>query len=451
LGKYESLELWCKEAENLLVAEEHEEYVKLWEKLAAGVVSGDFISIDQSVTRQLRSLFSFNSDIAGSFEEIEKDITSLRPIRVMPRPISDDLYEARYYVRKWRGWGHAERDSSGSWYFKFGSEMQKLDFIACMNCFMKWIKGLSKKQLLFLDSEGQVVEKPFRTRFTDNGRKAHLRMVYEDACAAGVLNFKKATFITLTTNPENFSSMDEANKAMGGNFNRFIAYIRKHFKKKSDQMPYINVREFQNNGRLHMHVILFGVSLQQDVNDIKRKIFTNSLVEKAWIRYGQGSVTNSQPLNWMDDKQTIWWGNRTHKPSDCKTGDGPLDYLKKYLRKVLSGNDDNVESFPDYNSLIEFLDVNGDEEFPEDGVIAALHNAKSTFQYWANSCRFYTKSQSLVTEEFAKTLLMWKIKINILRRKFPLTMVGIRNTASNIIYVSNTINSKIFKDPGDLI
>lgn len=324
--------------------------------------------------------------------------------------------------------------------------MQKLDFIACMKCFMRWIKSLSKKQLIFLDSEGNIVDKPFRTRFTDNGRKAHLRNVYEDACAAGVLNFKQATFITLTTNPDNFSSMAEANAAMGENFNRFMSYIRKHFKKKSEQMPYINVREFQNNGRLHMHIILFGIALPQDVIDIKRQIFTNKLVEDAWIRYGQGSVTNSQPLNWAEDVQTIWWGNRTHKPSDCKPGDGPLDYLKKYLRKVLSGNDD-VESFEDYDSLTDFLDISYfDGDFPEDGVIAALHNAKSTFQYWANSCRFYTKSQSLVTDEFKKTLLIWKIKINAMRRKFPLKMIGIQNTASRIVYVSERIK---FLDPGD--
>lgn len=90
LGKFESLELWCKEAKDLLVTEEYEEYVRLWEKLAAGVRCDDFVSIDQSVTRQLRSLFSFNSDIAGSFEEMEHDITSLRPVRTMPRHISDD-------------------------------------------------------------------------------------------------------------------------------------------------------------------------------------------------------------------------------------------------------------------------------------------------------------------------------------------------------------------------
>jgi len=450
LGKFETLEVWCKEAEDFLITEEYEEYLNLWDKLSAGVASGDFVSIDHNVTKRLKVLFSDHGDIVGAFGDLEQNINYLRPVRTMPRPISDDLYEARYYIRKWRGWGRTELDSAGRRYFKFTTEQQKIDFEACLKCFKRWVSKLSKKSLVFVDKAGSLVDRPFRTRFTDNSRQAHMREVYEDAFAAGESKFRAATFITLTTNPENFGSMDEANKAMSGNFNRFMAYIRKHFKKSGKQMPYINVREFQQNGRLHMHIVLFGINLPQNIVDSKKKIYTNDLVQDAWIRYGQGSVTDTRPLRWSDDKQMLWWDGRSNKPADCKSGESPFEYLKKYLRKVLSGNDKDIEDFEDYNSIVDFLDdgVDVDTDF-EENIIVALHHSKSTFQYWVNSCRFYTKSQSLVSDEFAKRLFELKIKLNIMRRKFPIKLVGIKNNASGITYICEI--SKDLMNPGDLI
>lgn len=453
LGKFETLGAWCKEAEDFLITDEYEEYLDLWEKLSRGVLTGDFVSIDQNVTKRLKALFSENSDIVGTIEDIEGNINSLRPVRKFPTPISDDLYEARYYLRKWRGWGRTELDSSGRRYFKFTTEAQKLDFESCLNCFKRWIMKLSKKKLVFVDSQGSVVEMPFRTRFTDDSRQAHLRVVFEDAFFTGESKFKSATFITLTTNPDNFKNMDEANRAMGDNFNRFMTFLRKHFKRNSKQMPYINVREFQQNGRLHMHIVLFGVSLPQNIVDHKKKIYTNDLVQDAWIRYGQGSVTDTRPLSWSDNKQGMWWDSRSNKPSDCKKGESPFDYLKKYLRKVLSGNDKDIEDYDDYAQIADFLDdtpgVDPADSDSFSNTVAALHHAKALFQYWVNKCRFYTKSQSLISKSFADKLFEIKLKKNYVRRKFPLQMVGIRDMRSGIYYISETINSTLLKDPGD--
>ncbi|MDR2944495.1 MAG: hypothetical protein LBU81_05355 [Methanosarcinales archaeon] len=450
LGKFETLEVWCKEAEDFLITDEYEEYLELWENLAAGVASGDFVSIDRNLTKRLKVLFGASPDIVGSIESIEQNINALRPVRKIPQQVSDDLYEARYYIRKWRGWGHTELDSSGRRYFKFGTEAQKLDFESCLNCFKRWIKTLSKKSLIFLDAGGNIISKPLRTRFTDDSRKAHLREVFEDAFFAGESKFRSATFITLTTNPENFDSMDEANKAMSDNFNRFMAYLRKHFKRKSKQMPYINVREFQQNGRLHMHLVLFGISLEQNIVDHKKKIYTNDLVQDAWIRYGQGSVTDTRPLDWADDKQGLWWAGRSNKPSDCKSGESPFQYLKKYLRKVLSGNDNDLE-LDEYVQAADFLD-DGSSDFDPWGctnTASAIHHAKSLFQYWVNKCRFYTKSQTLVSKDFAKKLFEIKLKKNYVRRNYPIRMIGVLNLSSGIYYVSETINSEFLKDPGD--
>jgi hypothetical protein len=447
LGKFETLDLWCKEADVFLLFEEYDEYFTLWEKLSSGIMSGDFVSIDHNVTKRLKSLFAGNCDIVGAIEDIERNINSLRPVRSLPRPVSDDLYEARSYIRRWRGWGHTELNSAGRRYFKFGTEAQKLDFEACMMCFKKWISRLSKKMLVFIDSEGQIIYKPFRTRFTDDSRKAHLRTVFEDAFYAGEVKFKEASFVTLTTDPKLFRNMDEANKAMGENFNRFMTYLRKHFKKKSKQMPYINVREFQENGRLHMHIVIFGISLSQNVVDHKKKIYTNDLVQDAWDRYGQGSITDTRPLEWREDRQELWWESRSNKPADCGN-ESPFRYLKKYLKKVLSGNGDSIE-FADYEKLVDFLDdgvSDPDVVVDESSAISALHHAKSLFQYWVNQCRFYTKSLSLVSTEFGKKLFELKLRKKWTRRNFPIFMVGIIDISTNIVFVSESINESLRRD-----
>lgn len=106
---------------------------------------------------------------------------------------------------------------------------------------------------------------------------------------------------------------------------------------------YLNVYEFQANGRLHLHILFFGLRFLISVYDIS----------DMWKRYGQGQIVDTKLLK--TDGTTWQW---THgKPKDAGEKEKPDTYLKKYLKKNLF--DDNA-----------------------------------SMQYWIYNTRFFTCSQS---------------------------------------------------------
>ncbi|MFA4971916.1 MAG: hypothetical protein WC683_04835 [bacterium] len=85
---------------------------------------------------------------------------------------------------------------------------------------------------------------------------------------------------------------------------------------------YLAVYEFQENGLLHSHIIIFGIRYLEQQNKIS----------KDWERCGQGSIV--KPISIKNDNGV--WNWRREQPADCK-GQKPEAYLKKYLKKALFG------------------------------------------------------------------------------------------------------------------
>jgi hypothetical protein len=124
---------------------------------------------------------------------------------------------------------------------------------------------------------------------------------------------------------------------------------------KSDnslKLPYLCVREFQQNGNIHYHIIIFGISWLKN----------NDEIEKIWKEYGQGTITKTNKIKFNEERGYIW--ERDSAPKDSK-GRQPLEYLKKYLLKGQYG-----------------------DKYPE-----------TSFLYWVFNSRFFTFSSSLLSDE----------------------------------------------------
>jgi hypothetical protein len=124
---------------------------------------------------------------------------------------------------------------------------------------------------------------------------------------------------------------------------------------KQDQnlkLPYLCVREFQRNGNVHYHIIIFGISWLKRNDDISR----------IWQEYGQGKITKINKIRWNQERGYIWAEGQA--PEDAK-GRQPLEYLKKYLLKG---------------------------QYAEKNPEAAL-------LYWVFNSRFFTYSSSLLSDE----------------------------------------------------
>ncbi|MBP2029357.1 hypothetical protein J2755_000277 [Methanohalophilus levihalophilus] len=209
------------------------------------------------------------------------------------------------------------------------------------------------------DLYGPCIELDYKTRFTDESRKkqeiAKYLKIWEQA--EQTESWNNAVLLTLTTDPKRQPNLWVANKKISKNFNRFISFLTRRLQAKrakregvpvreipANRPPYLCVYEFQQNGRLHLHIVFFGISYlikKQEMIDL-------------WKKYAQGEIVDFKKLRYDKSSGSFeWQGSR---PTDCKQGEKPHTYLKKY-------------------------------------VIKNLYDESASGQYWIYNTRFYTYSR----------------------------------------------------------
>lgn len=176
--------------------------------------------------------------------------------------------------------------------------------------------------------------------------------------------------------------------------------ISSHYKdlKQDFKVKYLNVLEFQENGRLHLHVIFYGLDYLVSINELNRK----------WYEYGQGQYTTIFSLK-KDPKDPLkWtWKNPKSRPKDHRNR-SPVEYLKVYLSKAQ--------------------------------YITAVN-------YWVFNSRYYTNSRNFDSEEeqFTKAL---ERKLRRLKPKFYVYARSLdlhTNDFNNVPYVGLTEYEKYMK------
>lgn len=171
--------------------------------------------------------------------------------------------------------------------------------------------------------QAQLYFLPYRTRFTDNGRKKKNLDTYEAIWEFTPLLYRTAVFVTLTTDPKMHRSAYHANRHFQRSLNRFMSRLNK---KLGYRPKYLNVHEFQKNGLLHSHIIIYGLDY----------LLHQSQLSDIWKQCGQGSIVYVYGLR---HNGTSWNWSRA-KPKDAKKGGSVDSYLKKYLKKSLFSPDE---------------------------------------------------------------------------------------------------------------
>lgn len=165
---------------------------------------------------------------------------------------------------------------------------------------------------------GDLVYIKYKTRFNDEGRKVEQIKKEERIFAESATMWRNAVFLTLTIDPKMQQNLWTCNKEMPRAFNKLMSFLaRRH----GERPKYINVYEFQKNGRLHMHIVFFGVKWLIDGKEMS----------ELWEKYGQGSVVKFLSL-YSDGKEWQW---QKSAPKDAQKDEKPEKYLKKYLKKNL--------------------------------------------------------------------------------------------------------------------
>lgn len=120
-------------------------------------------------------------------------------------------------------------------------------------------------------------------------------------------------------------------------FNHLMSYVVKHriaeYRRRfgkdvlipdwlKHRPKYVKIAEFQDNGRLHLHIIIFGLRRIGD----KFKDLTPELE-----RIGFGKINYIYPIKQVRNGKWVW---ANQKPEDAKTNN-VQSHLKKYLEKAL--------------------------------------------------------------------------------------------------------------------
>ena len=180
---------------------------------------------------------------------------------------------------------------------------------------------------------------PYKTRFTAIDRQLNNLDRYKTLWEESKQYYEEAVFLTLTTAPAKHQTLWHANRHFAKAWNRYMALLTKRNKKAAEKdgtydetisyrPRYICVYEFQKNGLLHCHAILFGID----------RISSDYQISEDWDRCGQGSITKQIPLKLRNNQ---WgWKHQNQKPHDAADGESPERYLKKYLEKAIHGHED---------------------------------------------------------------------------------------------------------------
>jgi hypothetical protein len=201
---------------------------------------------------------------------------------------------------------------------------------------------------------------PYKHRFRKE-RLREIKKLYEElwdklseGCTHGV-------FLTCTIDPSKYHSLYEIVEAVAKAFNRLMSWI----KKKCGFRPhYIAVNEFQDSGRLHIHIILFGISRLAD----KFSELTPELE-----RVGFGKISYIYQIKRSSRGKWVW---SQDKPKESRLN--PRDYLMKYLSKAIYLPQE-VEKLP-----LECKKI-GAGKLPLEYQKVAM--------YWATNKRFFSHSR----------------------------------------------------------
>lgn len=154
------------------------------------------------------------------------------------------------------------------------------------------------------------------------------------------------------------------------------------------RVPYIRVVEFQKNGLIHTHLLLFGIYFKESWEDLARE----------WgERYGQGIMNQVYRVKNIDG---VWqWANKNEQPNDTH-GRTPADYLGKYLKKA---SDIPTVKCPKCGKIVS-TPLSGEVECPE--CHTKLHAPRDgRYMYWVCGKRFFTISQCLREDDLDAALM----------------------------------------------
>jgi len=224
--------------------------------------------------------------------------------------------------------------------------------------------------------EDRLLGLPYKHRFRSLRR---LMRSFREAWAILGADFDIAVFFTVTMEPR--GTLLETAQLASVALNRLMSWLQKRL---GFRPKYIAVFEFQANGAIHIHMVLFGVRSVADYRELDRYLPT----------IGFGRIHEEYQIVKVEKGKWVW---RNKKPRGAQAR-GVDDYLGKYLEKSLEA--DLEDAIPE--SLREIEELGIDEGTPllmssfDEETRRRLKRALAPLKvalYFATNKRFFTCSR----------------------------------------------------------
>ena len=155
---------------------------------------------------------------------------------------------------------------------------------------------------------------PYNTRFTDRKYRKDSLEKLESIFTIAKDEYTSGVFFTLTCKPDSSRSLYDINRDAMTLAQKVLNKYIKRAERKGIKTDYVLVPEFQGNGRIHFHAVIFGLSRLDHYT-----VFREYIQE---IGFG-----------FLNDLQKIVYSNGCwHKPKEVKDVSW---YLSKYLKKSI--------------------------------------------------------------------------------------------------------------------
>ena len=125
--------------------------------------------------------------------------------------------------------------------------------------FSAWLDDVSERVLVFMDEDGEIVEKPYKTRFTHPECVEYLLAKYDDAWKIAEA-YDVGVFLTITLPP--IFPLKVEQYLLSFILHRLRAWLRR--RKEGFSPPSIVSNEPQESLSFHKHVIFFGIDWIMD-------------------------------------------------------------------------------------------------------------------------------------------------------------------------------------------
>ncbi len=253
-----------------------------------------------------------------------------------------------------------------------------------IDLFKSYIDDVMEKRIILIPKEEyrddlDPLILPYEVRFTSKRKKKEYERQYRHVWNVTAKKYRWAVMITLTLDPSLITSIWEARYLAQEQFNRFMSNLRRFLRNRAKKYgrtgvkyPYVRFIEYQTNGRVHYHVIIFGTRWIMNENEIAKRWWKIGFVDVQTLVNVKGKWRfKSKPKDY-DERYRRFRQRKNKTATDGGTTLHASPEVYFYFANAYSGieSSEDLEGFDDYDLLN-----------------MALH--------WALNTRFFTISKTL--------------------------------------------------------